>query len=133
MIDDAASAHSTNPVSDDEWPIEPLDESIFDSAWRQRIEQLDSREESELFSGISPDGFLPLDWHMDYQTILQSLSAVGMDDRRLLLQKGEELTVVAQVLAYLGMEPEAEEVQWLRRQLAAKIAEIEKSEPMAKR
>jgi len=133
-IEDAASQPTTNPDdSDGEWPLHQLDESIFDAAWKRQIEQLDSHDDSALFESSSADGFLPLDWQMDYQTILQSLTTIGMDDRRLLLQKGEELTVVAQVLAYLGMEPEPQEAQWLRRQLSAKILQIERSEPMAKR
>ena len=115
------------------YPQQPLDPAVFDAAWISSIEALDSLDSAQLVMPVSEDGFLPVDWEMDQQSILGALAALGLDDRRLLLQKGDELAVVAQVLAYLGLEPGPRQVQWHRRLLTEHILKLEQAEPLAKR
>jgi len=118
---------------DNSYPQHPLDPAVFDAEWIANIEALDSLDSEQLIAPATVDGFLPVDWEMDHQSILEALKSLGLDDRRLLLQKGDELAVVAQVLAYLGLEPEARQVEWHRRQLKDLILKLERAEPLAKR
>ena len=128
-----ADVFSSSAEGDDEYPNNPLDESVFGPAWRAEIEKLDTLTPAEIVAEASGDGFLPTDWAMDHASILEALSALGMDDRRLRLQRGDELSLVAQVLAYLGLEPEPLQVQWHKQKLAARILELNLMEPLAKR
>ena len=133
-FDFGQSDHEDHTATDqNEYPLHTLDEEIFGEAWISQMEALDSQPAEQLYLAQSTDGFVPTDWEIDEQAIQDSLTALGMDDRRLRFQEGDERGLILQVLNHLGLEPKPEQVEWHRRNMVDRIAAIVRGEPLAKR
>lgn len=109
------------------------DQELFGPAWVSSMEHLETTPLDELMAEVSLDGFIPSDWYVAQTAIDSVLLQHGFTGQRLLVQKGEELVLLGQVLAELGMEVDTRQLEWHRRMILQKILELEYGEPLAKR
>ena len=107
-LDDATS-HSSAEGGDeqaglqtgDEYPLVDLEQDIFTDEWKAGIEALDCLDEPQLYD--TEDGFVPADWEHDQAAMEQTLQVFGLDEQRLAHQQGEEVVLVGQICAHMGL------------------------------
>ena len=118
-------------IEDTPYPLQDLDQDVFDAEWVASIEALDSISDHMLYAGSGTT--VPVDWEQDQAAMTQTLSAIGLDSRRLVHQQGEELSLVLQLGEHLGLvltEPQAE---WHRRQMVKLVEAALNSQEFSKR
>ena len=73
-----------------------LDSFVFDDRWKAQMEELSKVGEDELYLTESSTGYLPDDWTLNRDRIHSCLQAVGLTDRLLGYQVGDERTILEQ-------------------------------------
>ena len=109
------------------------DQLLFGPDWVAEIEALESTSLEELIDSSSADGFIPKGWYECQNSIDDVLLRYGLTGERLMMQKGDELQVVKQVLTELSLDLTFQQIEWHRRTLQEKIYVLEMASPMAKR
>jgi hypothetical protein len=97
------------------------------------MEARDTLTEVDLCNTVSANGAVPVDWEIDQAAMEHTLLEMGMDDQRLLLQSGDELSLVTQLIVHLCLQIKPVQVELHRRRFLQKISDIEKRAPMARR
>ena len=110
------------------WEVDDAEE-----LWGEEVEQ--SFECAELEDGdeLGEDGFVKVEWLLDWDSIRTILSKVGLVGQRLALQSGDEEDLLKQIIGELAIEPCGKECSWLLIQLKEEIALCVSREPLAKR
>jgi len=123
------------PLSyDTEYPLQPLDEEIFNAAWRQQIEALEQADESDLLGAYAEQGVAPASWRLDAEQISTAMEMAGLTDKQLAYQLGDEHAVLEQVLAGMGRtDIVAEQFAWHLRRLRERVQALQHVQPFAKR
>ena len=119
--------------SEEENTLAGLDSSIFDDRWRAQMEELSKLENDELYKEESGNGLLPDDWAVNDAKIRCQLRAVGLTDRVLAYQAGDERTILEQLLVQVGMEMSARQFLWHERRLEVRVHQLSALIPMTKR
>lgn len=109
-----------------------IDKEMFSADWIASMEALDAMPLIDL-TELGPDGFICVQWTSTQGLINETLASLGFTDAKLLIQRGDELLMTAQVLAHLGLEVTQAQMEWHRRNLAQRIQIIMDQEPLAKR
>ena len=116
-------------VDDYEENWSQVDKEMFGSAWVASMEALDQMP----LDHLSSDGFISSAWIQNQKLITGTITSMGFTDTKLLLQRGDELTMTAQLISHLGLELTQAETEWHRRNLVSMIKEVADREPLAKR
>jgi hypothetical protein len=83
--------------------------------------------------GLDDDGYLLPNWAMDETGICECLNSLGLAGPRLALQKGDEATLLRQILHHLGVEVCPFQFEWHRKRLVWAVHLAEAGQPLAKR
>jgi hypothetical protein len=83
--------------------------------------------------GLDDDGYLLPNWAMDETGICECLNSLGLSGPRLALQKGDETTLLQQILQHLGVEVCPLQFEWHRKRLVWAVHLAEVGQPLAKR
>ena len=94
----------------------------------------DSDSDDEIpTEGLDDDGFLLPNWAMDNSAIQECLLAWGLTGARLVLQRGDEKSLLQQVLSKLGVEVSPVQFSWHYRKIVQSVASATTLLPLAKR
>ena len=137
-LDDATSHSSaeggtelTEQQAGEGYPLVDLDQDIFTDEWRAGIEALDCIDEPQLYD--TEDGFVPADWEHDQAAMEQTLQLFGLDEQRLAHQQGEEVILVGQICAHMGLSLNRNQLEWHRRRFVELVRAAVSHRPIAKR
>ena len=130
-IDLLTDAESSGGEIDANWSAE--DQKLFGPEWVEAMNHLESTPLDILMAEVSFDGFVPTSWQEAQAAISSTLLQHGFVGQRLLVQRGEEKELLAQVLTEMGWELDTKQQEYHRRRLVQLILELEYAEPFAKR
>lgn len=84
-----------------------VDKGMFGAAWVASMKVLEAMP----LEHLSDDGFIPDQWNLNQKLIQSTILSLGFTDAKLLVQKGDELSMTAQLVAHLGLEVVQDSIQ----------------------